>query len=178
MTTTPSEASPSSQNLSPAQYLYSDLEAELASTRKVLERFPEGKGDWRPHEKSRTIGQLATHVAELSALGAMVLKADGMNAGERKALAPLNSPAELVTLFDERVKMLREALAGVDYESLEQDWAIRMGDRVLLSAPRRAMMRTLMINHMIHHRAQLGVYYRLLGVPVPGTYGPTADEPF
>src|SRR6266498_3784563 len=102
MTTTPSEGGTATHTLSPAQYLYSDLEAELASTRKVLERFPEGKGDWRPHDKSRTIGQLATHVAELSALGVMVLKNDGMNTGERKPLEPLNSPAELVALFDER----------------------------------------------------------------------------
>lgn len=178
MTTTPSDTGSATQNLSPAQYLYADLEAELASTRKVLERFPEGKGDWRPHEKSRTIGALATHVAELSALGVMVLQKDEMIAGQRKPLTPLNSPAELLALFDDRAKMLRDALAGADYEGLEQDWPIRMGDRVLLSAPRRAMMRTLVINHLIHHRAQLGVYYRLLGVPVPGTYGPTADEAF
>ena len=178
MTTTPSNAGPATQTLSPAQYLYSELEGELASTRKVLERFPEGKGDWRPHEKSRTIGALATHVAELSALGVMVLQTNGMNAGERKPRPPLDSAAELLALFDERTAALREALAAADYESLEQDWPIRMGDRVLLSAPRRTMMRTLLINHLIHHRAQLGVYYRLLGVAVPGTYGPTADEPF
>src|SRR6266536_1511525 len=152
MTTTPSDTGPATQTLSPAQYLYSDLEAELASTRRVLERFPEGKGDWRPHEKSRSIGQLATHVAELSTLGVMVLQMSGMNVGERKPRPPLDSAAELLALFDERAGALRDALAGVDYESLEQDWPIRMGDRVLVSAPRRAMMRTLLINHLIHHR--------------------------
>ena len=178
MSATHTETAPAWQNHNPADFLYSDLEQELAATRRVLERFPDGKGDWRPHEKSRTIGELATHVAELSGLGAMVLQASFMDVTQRQQLSPANSAAELLSIFDDRAARLRDAVASVDFEALEQPWSFRRGERVLVSAPRRAMMRTLYFNHIIHHRAQLGVYYRLLGVPVPITYGPTADEAF
>jgi uncharacterized damage-inducible protein DinB len=178
MSATHTETAPTGQNLTPAEFLFTDLEQELAATRRVLERFPEGKGDWRPHEKSRTLGELATHVAELSGLGAMVLQAPFMDVTQRQKLSPANSASELLAIFDERAARLRNAVASVDFEALEQPWSFRRGDQVVFSAPRRAMLRTLYFNHIIHHRAQLGVYYRLLGVPVPITYGPTADEAF
>lgn len=154
-----------------------DLEGELASTRRVLERFPEGKGDWKPHEKSRSIGVLATHVADIPARGTSILKTDGYDFTKRAPLPELNSAEELVALFDERADELRAALANADDSVLDQTWSLRGGDRVFLTAPKRNLLRSMLVNHIIHHRAQLGVYYRLLGVPVPGVYGPTADEP-
>jgi uncharacterized damage-inducible protein DinB len=161
-----------------ADLLYDDLEGELAATRKTLERFPDGKGAWRPHEKSRPIGELAAHVAQIAGLGIAILETDELDGAKRPPLPQLNSVAELLALFDPLAARLRQAVAAADLATLERPWTLRRGDRVFLSRPKRSLMRTMMINHLIHHRAQLGVYYRLLGVPVPITYGPTADEQF
>src|ERR1041385_5169012 len=100
MSATHTETAAPWQNHTPADFLYSDLEQELAATRRVLERFPEGRGDWRPHDKSRTLGELATHVAELSGLGAMVLQAPFMDVTKRQQLTPGNSASELLAIFD------------------------------------------------------------------------------
>lgn len=162
--------------LSPAQLLYPDLEAELSTTRRTLERFPEGKGDWRPHEKSMTLGRLATHVAELPQLGAMVLETDEMDVAKRPRTQPVTSSAELTSLFDSSVGRLKPAISAASQADLEKTWTLRFGDKVVLSAQKRVLMRTLLMNHLVHHRAQLGVYYRLLGIPVPSMYGPSADE--
>ena len=167
-----------SETSSAAGILYNDLDDELAATRKTLERFPDGKGDWRPHEKSRTIGELAAHVAQLPGLGLMILQTDELDAATRPPLPQVNSAAEVLALFESVAGRLRQAVAAADFAALERPWTLRRGDKVFLSRPKRALMRTMLINHLIHHRAQLGVYYRLLGVPVPGIYGPTADEPF
>lgn len=161
-----------------ADLLYDDLEGELVATRKTLERFPDGKGAWQPHEKSRPIGQLAAHVAQLAGLGIAIIETDELDAAKRPPLPQLNSVAELLALFDPLAARLRQAVAAADFATLERPWTLRRGDRVFMSRPKRSLMRTMMINHLIHHRAQLGVYYRLLGVPVPITYGPTADEQF
>ncbi|HEY8166515.1 MAG TPA: DinB family protein [Gemmatimonadaceae bacterium] len=163
---------------SAADLLYSDLNDELAATRKTLERFPEGKGDWRPHEKSRTIGELAAHVAQLPGIGIAILESDGLDAAQRPPLPKVNTAAELLAIFDGVAGRLRQAVASTDFAVLEQPWTLRRGDTVFFTRPKRPLMRSVLINHLIHHRAQLGVYYRLLGVPVPSIYGPTADEQF
>src|SRR5438045_7519628 len=157
--------------------LLCDLDGELESTRRVLERFPAGKGDWKPHEKSRSIGVLATHVADIPARGTSILESDGFDFTKRAPLPNLDSPEDLVALFDERASGLRAALAKAEDSVLGQTWSLRGGDRVFITAPKRNLLRSMLVNHIIHHRAQLGVYYRMLGVPVPGVYGPTADEP-
>lgn len=157
---------------------FADLDSELASTRKVLERFPSEKGDWRPHAKSRTIGQLAVHVAQLPGLGVSMLTQEFLDALARPAAPELATAADLVAHFDQNVEAFREALARSSADDLNKTWSIRAGDRVYVNGPRRTLLRPMIINHLIHHRAQLGVYYRLLDVPVPGTYGPTADESF
>jgi uncharacterized damage-inducible protein DinB len=154
-----------------------DAENELSSTRRVLERFPDGKGSWRPHTKSRTIGQLAAHVATLPGLGISIVTTDGLDVAARPPLVNVDTAAELVALFDARRSELQAAIAQAGESMLGQSWTIRAGDRVLLSLPKPQALRTVFLNHMIHHRAQLGVYYRLLDVPVPSLYGPTADEP-
>jgi len=169
--------SASDQTRSPANLLYTDFEGELASTRRILERYPEGKVDWKPHDKSMALGALATHIAELPGLGAMLLEMDGVDIAAREHKAPASNSAELVKLFDTTAAKLRAAVANATYADLEKKWTLRFGDQVLLTGTRRELMRGLLMNHIIHHRAQLGVYYRLLGIPVPGIYGPSADEP-
>ena len=157
---------------------FADLDQEFASTRKILERFPDGKADWRPHDKSRTIGQLAAHVAQLPGLGVSIMTQDHLDAGTRPVAPALGTAAELVEHFDQNVGAFRNAIASTSADDLGKTWSLRAGDRVFVSAPRRFLLRPMLINHLIHHRAQLGVYYRLLDVPVPGIYGPTADEAF
>ena len=156
---------------------YADLDNELASTRKILERFPDDKADWGPHDKSRTIGKLAAHVANLPGLAGMVLTEESLDVMKRTPAPEKNSAAELVEFFDTQVAFLRKAIAGIAPGDLDKQWSLKAGDRVLVSQTRRNLLRVMFLSHMIHHRAQLGVYYRLLNVPVPGMYGPTADEP-
>ena len=168
---------PSAQSsLSAAELLYADLESELASTRRVLERFPEQHADWRPHEKSRTLAELATHVADIPNRAAVILETDGMEVAARTPMAPLRTVAALLQHFDDSSAKASSRVAGADLEGLSEQWSVRAGPRVLLAQPRRVALRIVVVSHMVHHRAQLGVYYRLLGVPVPGVYGPSADE--
>jgi uncharacterized damage-inducible protein DinB len=169
----PSSASGSA---SPLEILYPDLDAELASTRRILERYPEGKVDWKPHEKSMALGTLATHIAELPAIGALLLQTDETDVAKRERKSPAKDAKELLALFDERVARTKDALSKATFADLEKNWALKIGDKVLFEGKRSALMRTLLISHIIHHRAQLGVYYRLLGIPVPRIYGPSADE--
>jgi uncharacterized damage-inducible protein DinB len=165
-----------SATLSVAELLYGDFPLEHASTRRTLERYPNGKGDWRPHERSRTLSQLATHVADIVNRGVAVLETDGMEVGTRQPVPPLDSASELLAHFEAGLTRLNAALANVDLEYLAQPWALRREGRVLIEHPRRILLRQMMMSHLVHHRAQLGVYYRLLGVPVPGAYGPSADD--
>jgi uncharacterized damage-inducible protein DinB len=154
-----------------------DLDRELASTRRLLERYPAGQGAWQPHEKSRTLSALATHVATIPNHGANILTSTEMDAATRPPQPPKDSAAELVELFDAGVTRLKAAVAGTDAAALGEKWTLRMGPRVLVSEPRALLMRLMVVNHLVHHRAQLGVYLRLLNVPIPGMYGPSADEP-
>jgi uncharacterized damage-inducible protein DinB len=170
-------ASSPDRSSSPLQLLYGDFEGELASTRRVLERYPEGKVDWKPHEKSMALGALATHVAELPGVGAMLLEMDEADIAARERKPPAENATALVKIFDATTAKMRAALAKATFDDLEKTWTLRMGDQVLLSGRRGDLMRGLLMNHIIHHRAQLGVYYRLLGIPVPAIYGPSADEP-
>ena len=156
--------------------LYPELDRELAKTRTMLERFPDAHAAWTPHQKSRTLASLATHLASLG-IGSRLLDADEVDVATRTPPALRSTAAELIALFDESAQALRSALPGATPDALMQTWTLRVGPRVLFSQPRHVVIREMLINHFIHHRAQLGVYYRLLDVPVPGTYGPSADEP-
>lgn len=161
---------------SPAGLLYPDLQGELASTRRVLERYPQGKADWKPHDKSMPLGNLATHIAELPMVGVFLLETDETDVSTRERKPPANDSKLLLEAFDANVAKLNAVLATTTFAALEKSWTLKFGDKVLLAGRRSALMRTLLINHIIHHRAQLGVYYRLLGISVPGIYGPSADE--
>lgn len=154
-----------------------DLDRELASTRRMLERYPAGNGEWRPHEKSRTLSALATHVANIPHHGANILTTAEMDVASRTPQPLKDSAAELLEVFDAGVARLKASVAGTDAAKLREKWTMRAGPRVLASEPRALLMRLMVINHLVHHRAQLGVYLRLLNVPIPGVYGPSADEP-
>ena len=155
-----------------------DMREELAATRRTLERVPEGRGDWRPHAKSRTLAELATHVADIPGLAATILQSEELDAMARPRRDPLTTAPELLERFDGGVAQLHAALQGIEPSRLAKDWVLRAGDQVFVRRPRRQLLRTMFLSHMIHHRAQLGVYLRLLDVPVPSVYGPTADEAF
>ena len=161
---------------SPAQFLYADFAHEHASTRRLLEGYPTRKGEWRPHDKSRPLAALATHVADIVNRGTNVLADDGMDIIGRKPLPPLDSPEDLLAHFDAAVAKFDGLLAAASMEDLDKPWTLKRGDAVMFAMPRRLLLRTFMMSHLVHHRAQLGVYYRLLGVPVPGMYGPSADD--
>jgi len=167
-----------SSSESVAESLYTDLESELATTRRMLERFPSGKSDWRPHEKSMTLSSLASHVAEIPQYGIAIFGSDELDFAkgpyERNRY---DTAQDLLAVFDNKVSQLRPALASLDWTSVATPWTMRNGDYVIFTMPKGAAFRRVMLNHLVHHRAQLGVYYRLLGVPVPGSYGPSADEP-
>ena len=160
----------------PRELLFGDFDQELASSRRMLERVPDGKGDWRPHEKSRTLAQLATHVADIVGLAVTILETEELDALQRPRREPLTTAADLVARFDENAARLHGALAAAPDDRLWGVWRLRAGDHVFVEQPRFALMRVMFVSHMVHHRAQLGDYLRLLDVPVPGMYGPSADE--
>jgi uncharacterized damage-inducible protein DinB len=163
--------------ISPTELLFSDLPQELATTRRVLERVPEGRADWRPHEKSTPLGSLATHLAQLPRLATAVLTTDELDWAKTPFQQPtLSTTAEIVALFDKESAAMKEALAAADWATLGKRWVMRIGDHVIMDEQKGKLIRSLGVSHMAHHRAQLGVYLRLLGVAVPGVYGPSADE--
>jgi uncharacterized damage-inducible protein DinB len=153
-----------------------DLENEIATTRRVLERVPGEHWDWKPHEKSMSLGSLAGHLAMLPWLGRMVVEQDEVDAGAGgRPPAPADREA-LLKAFDENAAALVAAVNAAPAESWRQPWALKAGGRTFMNLPRVAAMRVLYISHTVHHRGQLSVYLRLLDVPVPSIYGPSADE--
>ena len=150
---------------------------ETATTRKMLERAPMDKGEWRPHEKSMTLRQLVSHIAEIPKWMQPALQLPEMSfdmAGYKPTLYA--NTAELLAAFDQGAKDGRRLLDEASEKSLQESWRLKVDGKVVLEMPRAAVLRTMILNHMIHHRGQLSVYLRLNNVPVPGVYGPTADE--
>jgi uncharacterized damage-inducible protein DinB len=161
----------------PVGMLYPELDAEIAATRKMLERVPFEHAEWRPHPRSMSLLQLASHVAQLPDFTTTMAATDvlAFNPEDFKT-PPLKSTAELVAMFDEKVTKMRAALAALDWARLAGNWKMTMGDQVFVDGERAYLIRHMGINHIVHHRAQLGVYLRLLDVPIPGSYGPSADN--
>lgn len=156
---------------------FGDLERELELTRVLLERVPEDKLNWRPHEKSWTLGELAGHLANLPTWQTEMLSQAGIDIEASNPSQPApESTGEILKRFDENAGVLRESFAETDDSALGEDWTLRGGERVLWVRPRAAVLREWGISHIIHHRGQLTIYLRLLGVPLPPIYGPTADE--
>jgi uncharacterized damage-inducible protein DinB len=159
-----------------SESLLPEFDQEMASTRKILERVPNDNRDYKPHEKSMTLGRLAGHVAELPTWAAHTIQVEvlEMTPGQKPYVAPATD--ELVAEFDKRVAEARALLAGATDEDLNKTWTFRYGGKDIISMPRYAVLRSMVMNHLIHHRAQLGVYLRLNEVEIPGMYGPSADE--
>jgi uncharacterized damage-inducible protein DinB len=157
--------------------LFPDLDTELSTTRRMLERIPNGNDDWRPHAKSRTLGELATHVAQLPGFGIMMLTRDEFDGlAERRPEPRLSSSAERVKLFDDLSAQMKGILQQTTWDRARSMWTLRLGDRIVFQAPRTTILRTVFVTHSAHHRAQLGVYLRMLETPVPWSYGRSADE--
>lgn len=163
--------------MSIGQSMLSEFDYEMANSRKTLERVPVNKLEWKPDPKSMALGQLAGHIVEMAGWGSAVLTTPSMdmNPGDHKPYTP-TSQQELLSEFDKNVAALRSTLASTSDQDMMHEWALRIGGQPLFSMPRVAVMRSMIMNHIIHHRAQLTVYYRLNGVPVPALYGPSADE--
>lgn len=162
--------------MSIAETLLSELTREAAATRKCLERVPEDALDWRPHPKSMRLRHLATHVARLPAWGVAVLTRDVWTKDPEAEHEQPETREAIVSLFDGHVEDFKKALKGKKDAYLEATWSMELGGVTTIQRPRAAVLRVLVLNHMIHHRAQLGVYLRLQDVPLPPIYGPTADE--
>lgn len=158
------------------QLALGDLNHELNTTRKLLERVPEAHLDWKPHEKSMSLGGLALHVATIPYWLTRVLSADFFDLAGATRNPPPTRVQQILDAFEERVAEMRRLLDASDDAALTAPWQLRRGEQVLQTMPRLAVIRTMAINHLIHHRAQLGVYLRLLDVPLPAMYGPSADE--
>ena len=162
------------------QSMLGEFDQEMQSTRKTLERVPDEKWNWKPHDKSGTVGWLAGHIATLPGWITMTINTEELD------YAPVNGPSyqppkmenrkDLLAVFDKEAAGACAALASVSDPEMMKGWKLLAGGNEIFTMPRIACIRGMVMNHLIHHRAQLGVYFRLMGVPVPGLYGPSADE--
>jgi DinB family len=166
-----------SGDVAPAAVLFPDLEAELAVTRRFLERVPDDRLAWRPHETSTALGPLATLVAQLPRFATVVLGTGELDFATSPVAPPVaTATAERLAIFDAESGKLRVALARMTWHDAGSRWVMRDGPRVLIDGRKGEVIRRYVFSHLVHHRAQLGVYLRLLGVAIPATYGPSADE--
>ena len=166
--------------MSLGQSLLPEFDHEMANARKTLERVPEDKMRWKPHEKSMTMAALATHLAEIPRWGTVTMEQDSFDlappGGPPYAPHILQSRQPMLELFDRNVASTRKAIADAMDDRFKGQWTLQKGGITIFSLPRIAVLRTMVMNHLIHHRAQLGVYLRMNGVAVPALYGPSADE--
>ena len=160
--------------------LIEEFEPEVRGTRKTLQRVPEDRLAWSPHPKSPTMGWLAAHLANIPSWAAMTIEGDSLDlapGGERMdPVPPPETTAELVATFDRNAEEARTVIRGARNEDLLGSWSLLRNGQLLMTMPRLAVLRSFVYNHLVHHRAQLGVYLRLNDIPVPAIYGPSADE--
>lgn len=166
--------------MSYAESILPEFDQEMANTRKVLERIPDDKLDWKPHPKSHTIGWNAIHLAELPGWLTMVLNTTSLDiapvGGEPYRSPTLGSRREILETFDRNVAAARQAIVEVKDESVGVPWTLEQGGQPIFTMPRATVIRSMVLNHLIHHRAILLVYLRLNDIPIPGMYGPSGDE--
>jgi uncharacterized damage-inducible protein DinB len=156
--------------------LLKEMDQEAETTRKMLSRVPADKFDWQPHEKSMKMMNLATHIAELPDWVSMAIKTDELDFAKNEYKPTIvSSTAELVDVFEKSLAGGRADLAATNEKILAEPWTLRMGEQVLMTSTKEETIRHTYCQ-MVHHRAQLGVYLRLLDIPIPGSYGPSADE--
>ena len=157
-----------------------EFEQEMATARKTLERIPEDKLSWKPHDKSMPLGRLAGHVAELAGWAVPTIEQDSLDfmPPGQPPFQPTfaTSQKQVLEIFDKNAAASRQSIAGASDEHLIKNWSLLRAGQTLLTMPRFAVLRSFCINQIIHHRAQLGVYLRLNNIPVPSVYGPSADE--
>jgi uncharacterized damage-inducible protein DinB len=164
--------------MSLAEALLTEFDQEMKSTRTLLERVPLDEPDWKPHAKSRTIRELASHVADLPGMLVRVAGASEWEAtSPRPPRPPVATTEDLLARFDEQVAAGRGALAGQGDGALTAPWTFKYGGREMFTIPKTAAIRKIVLSHLVHHRGQLTVYLRLRDVPLPVIYGPTADQP-
>jgi uncharacterized damage-inducible protein DinB len=163
-----------------SEALLPEFDQEMANTRKVLERCPEDKYGWKPHERSFSMGALATHLANMPEWGAMTISSDSFDYAPPGAPPykeePFTSRQALLERFDKTIAAMRTALEGASNEDLMKSWSLLAGGQTLFTMPKVAVLRGMIFNHIVHHRGQMTVYLRLNDVPVPALYGPSADE--
>lgn len=160
-----------------SQTLLPEFEEEMKNTRKMLECIPDGKLDTQPHPRSMTLAQLATHIAQVPGWTKHLLDAEVLDLSPDMRPPVARSKAELLDTFDQGVVEALGRIRAASDGYWQTTWTFKVGGQTALSMPRAAVMRSMIMNHMIHHRAQLGVYLRLHNVAIPGMYGPSADEP-
>ncbi len=166
--------------MSLSEAFLAEFDHEMSITRRSLERIPEGKLDWKAHEKSFSVGNLATHLANIPSWAVLAIAADSFDVAP-PGVPPfkpqqVKSSGEALENFDKNVAAARSAISGASDQHLLKPWTLLSGGNTVLTLPRIGVLRSFVMNHNIHHRAQLGVYLRLLDVPVPAVYGPSADE--
>jgi uncharacterized damage-inducible protein DinB len=160
-----------------SQALLPEFDREMATTRKMLERFPEDKVDWKPHDTCMTLGRLAAHMAEIPGWVVPTIAQDKLVMDPSKFTpSVLNSRTEALKKFDETIEAARAAVAGASDEALMKPWSLVVNGNTVFSAPKAAVLRAFVMSHMIHHRGQLAAFYRIAGVPIPSIYGPSKDE--
>jgi uncharacterized damage-inducible protein DinB len=156
--------------------LLPEFDHEMTTTRKVLERVPEDRFDWKPHARSYSLRELAQHVATVPMWGGVTLNQAELDTSTMNPLPPVTNRAELLSMFDQNAATTRAALVGKSDAELMAPWALKRGTQTIFSMPKAAVWRSFVMSHLIHHRGQLSVYLRLNDAPVPSIYGPSADE--
>jgi len=163
-------------DLSIAQSLLQEFEQELGTTRTFLERVPEDRLTWRPHDKSMTAGELALHIAQVPAGVLQLSLADEAAPPDFRTRQSPRTLRDVLAALDRSAECVRMTLPTIDDQRMRQMFTVARDGKVLMSVPRVVFLRTIMLNHWYHHRGQLGVYLRLLGAKVPSSYGPSGDE--
>jgi uncharacterized damage-inducible protein DinB len=155
-----------------------ELKQESSMTKKMLEKVPVDKNDWKPHERSMTLGRLASHVAEISHWVSDIINIDDFDFMKDYSFNPAvaSSTDELLKIHSDKLNTAITDLEKMNDDDFKKSWTVRRGEQVMFNTPKKIAIRSWALNHMIHHRGQLSVYLRLLEVPVPGMYGPSADE--
>jgi uncharacterized damage-inducible protein DinB len=159
-----------------SQMLLPEFDQEMASTRKLLACVPDDKFSWKPHEKSMALGRLASHVAEMPAWAVPTMEQDTLEISPDQKPFLATTTAELLAAFDKNVAAARALIEAASDETMARDWAFFYAGNKIFNAPKSSILRGMVMNHLIHHRGQLGVYLRLQNIPIPGMYGPSADE--
>lgn len=156
--------------------LLQELDQETLTTRRVLERVPDNQLTWRPHEKARTLGELAMHIAIVPGAVAELIASPSPSQVPQFSDPVLKSASELLPTLVQSIANAKKILGDMDEAAFNETWRMMMGDREIFAIPRAALLRSIMLNHWYHHRGQLSVYLKQLDVPIPSIYGPSADE--